>query len=476
LMNIPFYGIIFKTNGGVKPKAASAKERFEMERAFYKTILVFLIFLLTGCTTVQKRPTDQLRNVDRPDATYEKDIRPFIIEQINNTAQTFFYDLKKFNRFLKEQGLPLKEGPVKNVIVGKNERNGICQDYASHFIDNYRGVGEVYFMSVDYNREAALQRRVKQFEKNDININDVKTVDSFIEEIYQWVINSKAKEEGASFKWQDKENQWTTFYTRTRNGTIYWTKDQSNYNPSIPFTKDLIKINMGNYQAARNRQKEKYINNIYNEIIHSNKNNKEFTNWGRSYKNYEKAGWHIEPLKFHTNKDGKLFLIEETSISTPLSHAGTTKKEDFFNHAWVRIIWRGRTFDIEPTWYDNGRPLEFGVIEEIIPGRVNTFPEAYSSFMELSNTRLIDVPMTATLRSGNSYNFKISSTDYSIFSIIINNNRNDFKKNDATGNHELINFKIPTGTESITIYGLTVSGNMWKAVGLIGYKVEGRGR
>ena len=455
---------------------AFAKERFEMERVFHKTILVFLIFLLTGCTTVQKRPTDQLRKVDRPDATYEKDIRPFIIEQINNTAKIFFYDLEEFNRFLNEQGLPLKEGPVKNVIVGMNERGGVCQDYASHFIDNYRGLGEVYFLNVDDNGEAALQRRVKQFEKNDIIINDVKTVDSFIEETYQWIINSKAKEEGAYFKWQDKENQWAPFYTRTRNGTIYWTKDQSNSNPSIPFTKDLIKINMRNYQAARNREKEKHINSIYNEIIHSNKNKKKFTSWGGSFEDYEKAGWHIEPLKFHTNKDGKLFLIEKTPIPTPLSHAGTTKKEDFFNHAWVRILWRGRTFDVESTWYDNGKPLEFGVIEEIIPDRVNTFPEVSSSFMELSNTKLIDVPMTGTLKSGNSYTFIISSTDYSIFSLIINGKRNDLIKNNKTGNHELIDFKLPRDIESISISGVTESGNMWKAVGLIGYKVEGRGK
>jgi hypothetical protein len=300
------------------------------------------------------------------------------------------------------------------------------------------------------------------------------TVDSFIENLYQRVVNSEAKEKDGRFIWQDPENRWAVFYTRTRNGTIYWTEDQANYEPGILFTKDRIRINMKNYQAARNRQKEEIINGIYSEIIQSNKDNKDFTSWGRSYKNYEKAGWRIETLKFNTNKDGKLFLMEETSIPTPLFHAGTTKKEDFFNHAWVRIIWKGRTFDVEPTWYDNGGLLEFGIIEEIIPGRVNTFPMPASSFGELPDTRLIE-PMTGTLKPGNSYTFKISSTDYSDFALIIDDDWAFFTKNVAAGYYELT-YKIPENIEEIFIFGVTVSGKEWEAVGLIGYKVEKRGK
>jgi len=34
------------------------------------------------------------------------------------------------------------------------------------------------------------------------------------------------------------------------------------------------------------------------------------------------------------------------------------KKDELTNHAWVRIIWNGMTIDVDPTWYDNGLPLE----------------------------------------------------------------------------------------------------------------------
>ena len=54
----------------------------------------------------------------------------------------------------------------------------------------------------------------------------------------------------------------------------------------------------------------------------------------------------------------ELFLLEETSIPTPESHAGHTILEEFSDHAWVRIIWNEITIDVEPTWYDGGLPLK----------------------------------------------------------------------------------------------------------------------
>jgi hypothetical protein len=35
------------------------------------------------------------------------------------------------------------------------------------------------------------------------------------------------------------------------------------------------------------------------------------------------------------------------------------------------------TIDVDPTWYDVGVPLEWGAIEEIIPGKLNSYPIAY---------------------------------------------------------------------------------------------------
>jgi hypothetical protein len=390
-----------------------------MENIFYKTILVSLIFLFTGCTTVQKRSIDQLPIIDPPETSYKKDVLPVIIEQINKTAATFFYDRGE------SRGIPVDNDkpPPRNAIVGENETGGICMDYASHFIDNYKGLGEVYYLSVDLNGKAVLQRRVKPFEKNDIIVSDVTSVDFFIEETYQEIIDQA--EEGSCFSQK-------------------------------------------NYKAERDRQKEDIINNFYSAIIQENKDNKEFTVKERSRK---VKGWHIEPLILHINKDGKIFIIEEIPIPTPLSHAGKTEKEDFFNHAWIRIIWKGMTIDIDPTWYDNGRPLEFGVIEVVIQDRVNTFPQPYADFMELTNTSLINVPMTGTLKSGDSYIFTIESTDYSNFALIIDENWTPFTRNKTVGYFELI-YKIPENIETIDICGVAKSGNKWKAVGLIGYKVE----
>jgi hypothetical protein len=441
-------------------------------------ILITAIILLVGCASVQK-PAEQPRIAStskppteipitvptKPPATYENDVYPFIIEQLNNTAETFFYDLVSWNRKLRERRLPTVAGPAGNFIVGKNETGGVCQDYASHFIDNYKGLGDVYFLSVDDKGTAFLHKRLKQFERKDIIISDTKTINSYIDEIYQWVIN-QAKQENSRFIWQN--DQWSTFYTYTNRGTVYWSETTFNSDtPLVPFVKGHIKINMANYQAERNKQKEKLIDDIYNTIIKNNNANNEFTNWGQSF---ESPGWNIPPLKFHTNRDKKLFLMEETSIPTPAFHAGTTEKEKIFNHAWVRILWNGMTVDIEPTWYDNGVPVEWGIVEEIFPNNVTTYPYAFLKYNELPATRLI-APITGTLKPGTSQTFVISSKDYSEFSIIINNEWHYFTKSETTENYELT-LTIPQRIDAIDIYGVTVSGTQRNGIGLIRYKVE----
>jgi hypothetical protein len=294
-----------------------------MKKTFCKTFFFFAAFLLAGCTSLQKEPKEWPNAItEPPNATYEKDVLPVIIEQINETAATFFYDMEKYKKIQRSNGVPVDKDkpPPRNVVVGNKEIGGVCADYASHFIDNYKGLGEVFYLGVDVNGETFLQRRVKPFERKD------------------------------------------------------------------------IKIQQENYQAKRD-----YINNFYNRIIQKNKNNKEFTNWGTVA--IEEKGWVIEPLNFHTNKDGKLFLIENTPISTPEFHAGETEKEDFFNHAWVRIIWRGRTFDVEPTWYDNGLPLEWA-IEEIIPNKINSYNDSRVEIarepLERNNPLKSDAELIAT--------------------------------------------------------------------------------
>ena len=446
-----------------------------MKKTFCKTFLIVIILFFTGCASVTERESSAGKPhvTDRLDATYEKDVLPYIIEQINRTAAAFYYDMDKFSRIMREHGLSVRysESLIANVIVGNNEIGGVCQDYAWHFIDNYRGLGDVYYVGVDPGGETNLIRRIKPFEKSDIIFNDTMTAASYAENIYNRIISSAAREEGANYRWQDDNNQWTTFYTRTRNGTIYWTEDQSNQTPTTPFTKERIRINQGNFEAERNKIKEEYINTFYNQILQAQKErlSQGWVCWEQSLSS-ESAGWYISPAAFNSTKDGNLYLIEQIPIPTPASHAGETDPGEFYNHAWVRIIWRDMTIDIDPTWYDNGRPIDFGSVERIIPGSINTYPRITGDYRQLSNTKLIS-PITGKLKTGNNYTFIISSTDYSDFSIIINNNWNNFTKNNETGNFEL-NLTIPEGVDIIRISGVTVSINRRTGTGLIGYTVE----
>ena len=329
-----------------------------MKKIFYQTIFIFITILSTSCIYPQKPPPEQSK------VSYEKHLRPFIIEQIDNTAETFFYDREKANRDRINKGLPVvRESPL-NFKAGDKETGGVCEDYVFHFIDNYKGPGEVYFLGVDNNRKAQLPRRVKPFERSDIIISDKKTIDSFIEEIYQDVIrqtNKETKGKNAYLINEDKKERWSAFYTRTINGIIYWSKEPFDLNTTlVPFRKDHIIIHQKNYQKERDKEKEDSINNFYNSILQDKKDKKEFRNSTHFIK--ENRDWNIFPIRLHS-KDGKIFLIDETSISTPKFHAGETI-EKFSNHAWVRIHWNGMVVDVDPTWYDNGRPLE-QVIEVI---------------------------------------------------------------------------------------------------------------
>jgi len=233
--------------------------------------------ILAGCTTttVQKQPVEQKN--EQKKASYEEDVYPYIIEQINNTASTFFYDNSESDY---------------NVIVGDNEIPGFCRDYVFHFIDNYKGPGVVFYLSSSKGK-AFLERRVKLFEKNDIIIQDKKAIYLF--------------------------------------------------------------INDEDYQVKRNIEKEEQINYYYNDILNVLKDNKEFEQI--IFSPFPHPEWSFVPIQLHA-KDGKLFLMENTDIPIPESHAGATKIECFSNHAWVRIIWNGMTIDVDPTWYDNGLSLE----------------------------------------------------------------------------------------------------------------------
>ncbi|MCL2472108.1 MAG: hypothetical protein FWF26_00370 [Treponema sp.] len=441
------------------------------------TIIVFSILFFVGCISVQEKTNYQpdkavyqQRIADRPDATYDKDVLPFIIKQINDTAAFFFYDIDKANRNFIDQRLPPIYDTALDVIVGNNETGGVCADYTNHFIDNYRGLGEIYYVCADIDGTTSLLRKVKPFEKSDIIINDTMTVEDFREKIYQWVINSRAKQNGSRFIWQDKNGQWATFYTRTRNGTIYWTKDRNNLYPAVPFGKEQIQINYKNYQAERNRESKEYIDRFYEIALHNNRENKGQPNWGRRWfaeSDNKSAGWYIAPINLYTDNDGITFLVEKTPIPTPLSHAG--KKDGFFDHAWVRIIWRDMVIDIDPTWYDNGTPIEYGAVEEVKPGKENSFPMIYTGFLKLSNTKLI-YPVTGTLNAGKNYTFIISSTDYSAFAVVIGDEVYNFSKNNDTGNFEL-NLTIPKGVDTINIFQIAKNGNTINGIGLLGYNV-----
>ena len=95
------------------------------------------------------------------------------------------------------------------------------------------------------------------------------------------------------------------------------------------------------------------------------------------------------------------------------------------------------------------------------------YPYTFSTYNQLSNTQLIS-PKTGTLKAGSSETFVISSTDYSSFAIIINDQWNFFTKNSKTGNFELP-YTVPTDVDTIKISGSSSkTGTYW---GLVQYNV-----
>jgi len=284
----------------VPPSAAVAILAFmrRIKKPPKRMFFFVLLFIALFSFALSQRQVYQPRIIDWSGASFENDVLPLIIEQMNHTAASFFYDLDRFNRMLEESGLPIREEPVGNFIVGHNERAGVCQDYAAHFIHHYRGLGEIYFVSVNAYGETALLRRVKRFARSDITI----------ENPLQLAIDSR-----------------------------------------------------------------EIINRFYREVRRSHQRHlQQGSSWGWSFGMHgwvgdESREWHIGPYIFNSNEDGSLYLLEKISIPTPLSHAGKT--EGFFNHAWVRIIWRDMIIDVDPTWYDNGLPFDLGSIAVITLSR-----------------------------------------------------------------------------------------------------------
>ena len=114
--------------------------------------LFILLLLILGCSM----PFGN-------EQTYEDDLYPHILEQINDTAGFFYYN----------------RAGIHNAIKGPKEVPGVCNDYASHFVDHYKGPGEVYRMVVSTGGDAALERRVKVFEKSDIKFSTQERIDTF---------------------------------------------------------------------------------------------------------------------------------------------------------------------------------------------------------------------------------------------------------------------------------------------------------
>jgi len=319
---------------------------------YIKTILLVMliftitIFFLVSCAFIQKQQSEQI--AEQVEVSYEKDVYPFIVEQINNTASTFFYDGKRAINILKNDGILVYDNyeSSENTIIGSNEIAGICQDYAYHFIDNYKGPGDVFIVSF-YKGKTLLEKRIKLFEKSDIKIHDIVSIDSFVNDLYQQVIYWENLE-GFSLEWENEVCE--SFYFIVKNKEIYYSETPIDSDtPLVLFKKEHIKIDKEKYQAKRNREKEERVNKIYNNISNEYKDTNTFMHLIISYPNIEDINIYV--------KDGKIYLVEENVIQTLEYHVGK-KREELNSHAWVRIIWNEMTIDVDPTWYDNGIPLE----------------------------------------------------------------------------------------------------------------------
>jgi len=110
-----------------------------MRNIYSRLFFLFLCIFFMGCTSFSKQSM----------AAYYKDVYPLIIEQLNNTALMFFYDIEKANERIEGSGLPFFNYPVKNVVLGEDEIEGVCTDYTIHFMENYKGLGNVYLVSTE---------------------------------------------------------------------------------------------------------------------------------------------------------------------------------------------------------------------------------------------------------------------------------------------------------------------------------------
>jgi hypothetical protein len=326
-------------------------------------------------------------------ANFESDLKPFIIEQLNHTASEFYYDIDRYNKLASQHGLPPRPDTPKNVIIGKNQKPGICQDYAAHFIENFRGAGDLFYVSVDGNGITKLFRRIKRFEKSDISVP--RHMNHFVDGFYNAVMERHRD-------FVKTENKWGWSFGQSVQGGLVG---------------DCI----------------------------------------------------IGPYIFNSNTDGTLYLLSEAIIPTKQSHAGKTDIREYSNHAWVRIIWNGLTIDVEPTWYDTGQLLEFGVIE-IVTGKAITYPSVSSIYRGLPNTSLIS-PYKNPLCVGLEYRIVIASTDFTEFAIVHDDQWHYLSRNKNNPRFGII-FTVPRKATKIMLCGIIVNGNRKEAKGLVSFDVE----
>jgi hypothetical protein len=81
---------------------------------------------------------------------------------------------------------------------------------------------------------------------------------------------------------------------------------------------------------------------------------------------------------------------------------------------------------------------------------VRKYPNAYTSFNDASNTRII-APLTGIVKAGSVETFSVSSRDFSRFAIVINGNFHIFTKNPA--GDFILELEIPEGIDRIIISG-----------------------
>lgn len=337
-----------------------------MKKTFRIIFIFFIIFFLLSCSPRQQLfpKNHKLSSKQFILKNKEEEFLNFIIEQINNTASYFFYDVNEALENRKGIPVPEKIPIINNIIAGDNEKGGVCIDYALHFIDNYTGPGEVYLFSINEKGDAYMEKRIKLFELSDIIIALI-PFDSFVEKAHKLILE-KTDARFAANRWRN--DLWGidddfVFYTKKINGIVYWAEkyEQFESNPLVFFRKEHIKEAIVNYQL-QDEYKENLAKLLFNYILEDYEKLRETKRI--TYQPFEgETHWFLnnDPIYLHIAENENIYLSEYKSVSTPKFHAGEIT---VFDHAWVRIIWNEMVIDIDPTWYDNGMPLE-RVIEVI---------------------------------------------------------------------------------------------------------------